>query len=201
MGCGSANSIDNKVVIFLIGKPGCGQKLQGKKVSENLGDCSHIHLEGLIRHEMLRKSSMKLDQINENKLVPSKDLVEVLYEKICNKNTNYILIDGFPKIEENITEWKKLIGKKFKILALIHLNISNETMNEREKEKIEEMGKNYLEKKYKRFMENTVKIIDKLKSQINYLEINGEQEQEIITKEIVDKLKKLIENNKYNELF
>ena len=74
-------------------------------------------------------------------------------------------------------------------------------MNEREKEKIEEMGKNYLEKKYKRFMENTVKIIDKLKSQINYLEINGEQEQEIITKEIVDKLKKLIENNKYNELF
>ena len=201
MGCGSANSIDNKVVIFLIGKPGCGQKLQGKKVSENLGDCSHIHLEGLIRHEMLRKSSMKLDQINENKLVPSKDLVEVLYEKIFHKNTNYILIDGFPKIEENITEWKKLIGKKFKILALIHLNISNETMNEREKEKIEEMGKNYLEKKYKRFMENTVKIIDKLKSQINYLEINGEQEQEIITKEIVDKLKKLIENNKYNELF
>jgi adenylate kinase len=201
MGCGSANSIDNKVVIFLIGKPGCGQKLQGKKVSENLGDCSHIHLEGLIRHEMLRKSSMKLDQINENKLVPSKDLVEVLYEKICNKNTNYILIDGFPKIEENITEWKKLIGKKFKILALIHLNISNETMYEREKEKIEEMGKNYLEKKYKRFMENTVKIIDNLKSQINYFEINGEQSQEIITKEIVDKLKKLIENNNYNELF
>ena len=201
MGCGSANSIDNKVVIFLIGKPGCGQKLQGKKVSENLGDCSHIHLEGLIRHEMLRKSSMKLDQINENKLVPSKDLVEVLYEKICNKNTNYILIDGFPKIEENITEWKKLIGKKFKILALIHLNISNEIMYEREKEKIEEMGKNYLEKKYKRFMENTVKIIDNLKSQINYFEINGEQSQEIITKEIVDKLKKLIENNNYNELF
>jgi len=201
MGCGSANSIDNKVVIFLIGKPGCGQKLQGKKVSENLGDCSHIHLEGLIRHEMLRKSSMKLDQINENKLVPSKDLVEVLYEKICNKNTNYILIDGFPKIEENITEWKKLIGKKFKILALIHLNISNEIMYEREKEKIEEMGKNYLEKKYKRFMENTVKIIDKLKSQINYFEINGEQDQEIITKEIIDKLKKLIENNKYNELY
>jgi len=201
MGCGSANSIDNKVVIFLIGKPGCGQKLQGKKVSENLGDCSHIHLEGLIRHEMLRKSSMKLDQINENKLVPSKDLVEVLYEKICNKNTNYILIDGFPKIEENITEWKKIIGKKFKILALIHLNISNEIMYEREKEKIEEMGKNYLEKKYKRFMENTVKIIDKLKSQINYFEINGEQDQEIITKEIIDKLKKLIENNKYNELY
>ena len=201
MGCGSANTTENKVVIFLIGKPGCGQKLQGKKVSENLGDCSHIHLEGLIRHEMLRKSSMKLDQINENKLVPSKDLVEVLYEKICNKNTNYILIDGFPKIEENITEWKKIIGKKFKILALIHLNISNEIMYEREKEKIEEMGKNYLEKKYKRFMENTVKIIDKLKSQINYIEINGEQDQEIITKEIIDKLKKLIENNKYNELY
>ena len=50
-------------------------------------------------------------------------------------------------------------------------------------------------------MENTVKIIDKLKSQINYFEINGEQSQEIITKEIVDKLKKLIENNNYNELF
>ena len=55
--------------------PSCG-KLQGKKISENLGDCSHIHLENLIRHEMLRKLSMKLDQINENKLVPSKDLVE-----------------------------------------------------------------------------------------------------------------------------
>ena len=201
MGCGSANSIDNKVVIFLIGKPGCGQKLQGKRVSEKLGDCSHIHLENLIRHEMLRKSSMKLDQINENKLVPSKDLVENLYEKIIHKNTNYILIDGFPKTEENITEWKKIIGKKFKVLALIHLNISNETMNEREKEKIEEMGKSYLDKKYKRFMEYTVKVIDNLKNKINYLEINGEQELDVITKEIIDKLKNLIENNKYNELF
>ena len=201
MGCGSANTTENKVVIFLIGKPGCGQKLQGKKVSENLGDCSHIHLENLIRHEMLRKSSMKLDQINENKLVPSKDLVETLYENIIHKKTNYILIDGFPKTEDNITEWKKIIGKKFKILALIHLNISNETMNEREKEKIEEMRKSYLDKKFKRYMENTVKVIENLKNKINFLEINGEQELDVITKEIIDKLKNLIENNKYNELY
>ena len=201
MGCGSANTTENKVVIFLIGKPGCGQKLQGKKVSENLGDCSHIHLENLIRHEMLRKSSMKLDQINENKLVPSKDLVETLYENIIHKKTNYILIDGFPKTEDNITEWKKIIGKKFKILGLIHLNISNETMNEREKEKIEEMGKSYLDKKFKRYMENTVKVIENLKNKINFLEINGEQELDVITKEIIDKLKNLIENNKYNELY
>ena len=201
MGCGSANTTENKVVIFLIGKPGCGQKLQGKKVSESLGDCSHIHLENLIRHEMLRKSSMKLDQINENKLVPSKDLVETLYENIIHKKTNYILIDGFPKTEDNITEWKKIIGKKFKILALIHLNISNETMNEREKEKIEEMGKSYLDKKFKRYMENTVKVIENLKNKINFLEINGEQEHDVITKEIIDKLKNLIENNKYNELY
>ena len=201
MGCGSANTTENKVVIFLIGKPGCGQKLQGKKVSENLGDCSHIHLENLIRHEMLRKSSMKLDQINENKLVPSKDLVETLYENIIHKKSNYILVDGFPKTEDNITEWKKIIGKKFKILALIHLNISNETMNEREKEKIEEMGKSYLDKKFKRYMENTVKVIENLKNKINFLEINGEQELDVITKEIIDKLKNLIENNKYNELY
>jgi adenylate kinase len=201
MGCSSANESEDKIVIFMIGKPGCGQKSQGAKVAEILGNCSHIHLEGLIRKEMLRKSSMKLDQINENKLVPSNDLVNELYKKIISKNTEYILIDGFPKTVENIDEWKKIIGKKCKVLALIHLNISNEIMYIREKEKLDEMGKNYIEKKYKRFMEKTLKVIDNLKNNINYIEINGEQEFETITQEIVNKLKNLIENKKYNEIF
>ena len=50
-------------------------------------------------------------------------------------------------------------------------------------------------------MENTVKVIENLKNKINFLEINGEQELDVITKEIIDKLKNLIENNKYNELY
>ena len=63
---------------------------------------------------MLHKSSVCLDQINEDKLVPSKDLVELLNNNISKLKYEYL--EGFPKCEDNILEWKKIIVSNLKIL-------------------------------------------------------------------------------------
>ena len=81
MGCSSSSSTE-KHIIFLIGRPGSGQKTQSDLLCESSKYYGIIHIDSLIRQEMLRKSSVKLDQINEDKLVPSEDLVELLNNNI-----------------------------------------------------------------------------------------------------------------------
>ena len=113
MGCSSSSSFE-KEIIFLIGRPGSGQKTQSNLLNESSKRYGIIHIDSLIRQEMLRKSSVKLDQINEDKLVPSEDLVELLNNNISNMNKDHIILEGFPKCDPNINAWKKIIGKNFK---------------------------------------------------------------------------------------
>ena len=113
---------------------------------------------------MLRKSSVKLDQINEDKLVPSEDLVELLNNNISNMNKDHIILEGFPKCDPNINAWKKIIGKNFKIHSLIYLNMDENLLLEREKEKIDSMGEEYA----LYLKEEQQKKIDKIKKYENY---------------------------------
>ena len=192
MGCGI--SIKNKKVIFLIGKPGSGQKTQAINLKKKLGCCDIIQVEALIRFEMLIKSSMKLDQINEDKLVPSNELVKILNEKIKYLPSEYIIVEAFPKNENNVQEWKNIIGKKILIHSLIYLKIDdkdNDKIFEREKDKIDSMGEFYVEKRLKTFNEHTLQIIQALRKDINVIDIHGEKNENDVSEEIWKKFKEL----------
>ena len=199
MGCGI--SIKNKKVIFLIGKPGSGQKTQAINLKKKLGCCDIIQVEALIRFEMLIKSSMKLDQINEDKLVPSEDLVNILNEKIKYLGSEFIIIEAFPKSESNIIEWKKIIGENLMIHSLIHLKIDNDDkLFEREIDKINVMGDFYVHKRLKTFNEHTLPTINSLKDIINYIEIDGEKNEDEVKKEIWEKFNEINQKGKFNYL-
>lgn len=197
MGCNSSISNKDKLILFVIGHPGSGQKTQSNLLKTKIKDCEVIHVESLIRHQSQMKGNLKLDQINEDKLVPSDYLITLL-SKILNKiQQKIIIIEGFPKNMENVNEWKNLIGKKWKIIALIYLKISEETMKEREKDKIEEMGRHFVENKHKRFMNETVPLLEKLKNEINFVEENGEKEIKVINQNILTQINKIINEKKY----
>ena len=201
MGCGI--SLKNKKVIFLIGKPGSGQKTQAINLKKKLGCCDIIQVEALIRFEMLIKSSMKLDQINEDKLVSSKELVEILNEKIKYLPSEYIIIEAFPKNENNVQEWKNIIGKKILIHSLIYLKIDdkdNDKIFERENDKIVTMGENYVEKRLKTFYEHTLPIIQSLRKDINVIDINGEKDENQVSNEIWDKVNEVNKIGKFHHL-
>ena len=199
MGCSSSPA--QKLIIFMVGRPGSGQKTQSNLLSDSSKDYIVIHIESLIRQEMLRKSSVRLDQINEDKLVPSKDLVELLLNNISKLKYEYIILEGFPKCEDNILEWKKIIGSKFKILCLIYLNMSEDLIYEREKEKIDSMGEMWVNKKNKIFNNQTYPSICDLKKIVNFYEIDVSNKKENeIHKEIAKKIQEFISGNKFIEL-
>ena len=199
MGCRS--SIINKKVICLIRKSGSGQKTQAINLKKKIGSCDIIQVESLIRYEMLIKSSMKLDQINEDKLVPSEDLVNILNEKIKYLGSEFIIIEAFPKSESNITEWKKIIGKNLMIHSLIYLKIDNDDkLFEREVDKITAMGDYYVHKRLNTFNQHTLPIINYLKDKINYIEIDAEKNEEDVKKEIWTKFNEINKKGKFNFL-
>ena len=199
MGCSSSPA--QKLIIFMVGRPGSGQKTQSNLLSDSSKDYIVIHIESLIRQEMLRKSSVRLDQINEDKLVPSKDLVELLLNNISKLKYEYIILEGFPKCEDNILEWKKIIGSKFKILCLIYLNMSEDLIYEREKEKIDSMGEMWVNKKNKIFNTQTLPCINDLKNIVNYFEIHvTDKNEKEIHKEILKKIHEFDSGNKFIEL-
>lgn len=190
MGCSSSSSFE-KEIIFLIGRPGSGQKTQSNLLNESSKRYGIIHIDSLIRQEMLRKSSVKLDQINEDKLVPSEDLVELLNNNISNMNKDHIILEGFPKCDPNINAWKKIIGKNFKIHSLIYLNMDENLLLEREKEKIDSMGEMWVKKKNKIFNEQTIPCILNLKNTLNFIEIDANKKEKDIHNEIVKKIKEI----------
>ena len=200
MGCGSSSSM-NKKIIFIIGKPGSGQKSQSIYLKNHIKNSNVIQVESLIRYEMLIKSSMKLDQINEDKLVPSEDLVNILNEKIKYLGSEFIIIEAFPKSESNIIEWKKIIGNNLMIHSLIHLKIDNDDkLFEREIDKINVMGDFYVHKRLKTFNEHTLPTINSLKDIINYIEIDGEKNEDEVKKEIWEKFNEINQKGKFNYL-
>ena len=200
MGC-SSSSIKDKKIIFIIGKPGSGQKTQSIYLKNQIHNCDIIQVESLIRYEMLIKSSMKLDQINEDKLVSSEELVTILNDKIKYLPSEFIIIEAFPKSESNITEWKKIIGKNLIIHSLIYLKIDNDDkLFEREVDKIAAMGDFYVHKRLNTFKEHTLPTINSLKDKINYIEIDGEKNDEEVKKEIWKKFNEVSKNGKLNYL-
>ncbi len=201
MGCDSSSTI-NKKIIFIIGKPGSGQKSQSIYLKNQIHNCDIIQVEALIRYEMLIKSSMKLDQINEDKLVSSEDLVNILNDKIKYLPSEFIIIEAFPKSESNITEWKKIIGKNLMIHSLIYLKIDNDDkLFEREVDKITAMGDYYVHKRLNTFNQHTLPIINYLKDKINYIEIDAEKNEEDVKKEIWTKFNEINKKGKFNFLF
>ena len=200
MGC-SSSSIKDKKIIFIIGKPGSGQKTQSIYLKNQIHNCDIIQVESLIRYEMLIKSSMKLDQINEDKLVSSEELVTILNDKIKYLPSEFIIIEAFPKSESNITEWKKIIGKHLIIHSLIYLKIDNDDkLFEREIDKINVMGDFYVHKRLKTFNEHTLPTINSLKDIINYIEIDGEKNEDEVKKEIWEKFNEINQKGKFNYL-
>jgi adenylate kinase family enzyme len=199
MGCNSSNTQKEKIILFVIGHPGSGQKTQSNLLKSRIENSEVIHVESLIRHQSQMKGNPKLDQINEDKLVPSDYLIKLLSKILEKIEQHIIIIEGFPKHLDNIIEWKNLIGKKWKIIAVIYLKISEETMKEREKEKIEEMGKYFVENKHKIFMKETVPLLEKLKNEdkINFIEEDGEKEIKEINENIMTQINKIIEEKKY----
>ncbi|KAG0462232.1 hypothetical protein HPP92_020708 [Vanilla planifolia] len=99
-------------ITFVLGGPGSGKGTQCAKIAETFGFV-HLSAGELLRKEILSNSengAVILDIIKEGKIVPSEITVNLLRNAIGSSKSHKILIDGFPRTDENRIAFERIVG-------------------------------------------------------------------------------------------
>ena len=106
------------------------------------------------------------DLVKLHKEISGEIVVNLLIDFIeANKNkcTRY-LICGFPRSEENSSYWKKLIGKKYSVTALIYVSYTRKEHETELRERSEKDGKTFdakhVAQSFEFFIKSTAKVFD-----------------------------------------
>ncbi|KAI3380993.1 hypothetical protein SNEBB_010365 [Seison nebaliae] len=111
-----------KKVIFVLGGPGAGKGTQCSKI-ENHFNIRHLSAGELLRQEMKRESDVGeviSRHIAEGSIVPVEITCRLLQEAMeKDEKHNKFLIDGFPRNRDNYDGWRRYVGDKIDVLAVL----------------------------------------------------------------------------------
>ncbi|KAJ1269797.1 hypothetical protein BS78_06G005000 [Paspalum vaginatum] len=99
-------------IAFVLGGPGSGKGTQCTKIASDFG-FAHLSAGDLLRHEIAsgsEKGELILDIIKEGRIVPSEITVELIRKAMEMSNAKRVLIDGFPRCEENRIAFERIVG-------------------------------------------------------------------------------------------
>ena len=157
-------------VIFLLGGPGSGKGTLGEKIAETY-EYKPISAGDLLREEKDRPESKNGALIKEyqleGKIVPAEITISLIKAKIfelSSKGFHKFLLDGFPRNNDNLEQWNKIVGKSIKLKFVIFLNCSEKIMVERVLKRGETSGraddnKETVKKRIKVYNEQTLPVI------------------------------------------
>ncbi|KAL6650207.1 hypothetical protein ACP70R_009132 [Stipagrostis hirtigluma subsp. patula] len=99
-------------IAFVLGGPGSGKGTQCTKIASNFG-FAHLSAGDLLRHEISsgsEKGELILEIIKDGRIVPSEITVELIRKAMEMSNAKRVLIDGFPRCEENRIAFERIVG-------------------------------------------------------------------------------------------
>jgi len=121
-------------VIFVLGGPGAGKGTQCAKMVENFGFV-HLSAGDLLRAERQAPGSEFGDliehHITNGTIVPVEITCSLLERAMNESEKNDFLIDGFPRNEDNLTGWNKVMGEKVNLKRVLFFHCSEEVCKER----------------------------------------------------------------------
>jgi UMP-CMP kinase family protein len=175
-------------VVYVLGGPGSGKGTQCHKI---VSDYGFVHLStGDLLREEVKNNGPNAEEIakrqKEGELVSS-DLLCTLIKSTFEKHpkTAKFLLDGFPRSQDNLDAWDKVIGNKVEVPFLLFLKCSEETMVKR----ILERGQNRtddnpetIKKRIEVFYSQTIPMVEKLKNKV--VEINSEESPDEVYKNV-----------------
>ncbi|KAK1677211.1 hypothetical protein QYE76_038059 [Lolium multiflorum] len=103
---------DRPFIAFVLGGPGSGKGTQCSRIASDFG-FAHVSAGDLLRNEISSgtdKGEDILEIIREGRIVPSEITVELIRKAIESSTAKRVLIDGFPRCEENRIAFEKLTG-------------------------------------------------------------------------------------------
>ncbi|XP_078448062.1 UMP-CMP kinase 3-like isoform X2 [Wolffia australiana] len=180
---GSDSSSSKKPVIaFVLGGPGSGKGTQCSRISQIFG-FAHFSAGDLLRKEILSNSENGLlisNIIKNGQIVPSEITVRLIQREIESASTNRVLIDGFPRSEENRIEFERIVGVEPDLV--LYFNCPEEEMVKRVLSRNQGRSDDNVEtlkKRFKTFTELNLPVINYYRAKNKVCEINavGTEEQ------------------------
>lgn len=178
--------------LILIGIQGAGKSTQGNILSEKLEipylSSGHIFRE--MTKEKTQLGRFLKETLNAGYLVPDDKTIAILEEYLSHSEyvKGYIL-DGFPRTVPQAEAFSNGVD------AVVYLRVSDKEalwrLAGREEEGVREDNTlKALKKRIQLFHEKTEPVIEYYRSKGRLVEVDGEQEIEIITTQILEKLQK-----------
>lgn len=128
------SAVSKPQVIFVLGGPGAGKGTQCTNIVNKFG---HVHLSAgeLLREEQLKPGSKYGELIEghmvNGTIVPVEITCNLLAQAMEKSTNNKFLIDGFPRNENNLQGWNKVMSDKVDLRGVLFFDCSENTCIER----------------------------------------------------------------------
>ena len=188
------------MILIFFGPPGAGKGTQAKLIASNFS-IPHLSTGDILRNKLLQKNelSIKLKHIMDKGQLVSDDILnEIVSNRIYEEDClNGFVLDGYPRtINQALFLSNILNSKNLKIDKIIDIDVDGKIIVKRiisrsKKENREDDKEEVIKTRISRYLAETKPLSDYYKSKYpsNYLVINGNQEIEKITEDILKILK------------
>ena len=138
MGCGGSTAAavtpSKARVVFVIGGPGSGKGTQCTKIKDEF-NYNHMSTGDILRNVVKEKQGSAWQELEadmkEGKLIPSDKLISFVKLGIVSSKNKKILLDGFPRNQDNINEWNKQMKNVADVVAVVYFEVPDDVMKQR----------------------------------------------------------------------
>lgn len=121
-------------VVFVLGGPGAGKGTQCERIVENFG-YKHLSAGDLLREERAKPGSQYGElietYIKEGRIVPVEITCSLLEQAMIESGKQNFLIDGFPRNQNNLDGWNKVMAGKVNLQFVIFFDCPLEVCTDR----------------------------------------------------------------------
>ena len=166
-------------VVFVVGGPGCGKGTQCKKIVQEFKYVS-FSTGDLLRKYVSDGTSPDAkelaDDMQAGRLISTDKLMKILRAAITTSKEPKILIDGFPRNQENLNFWKKEMKDIAEVRAALYFQVTDEEMAKRlagRNEGRADDNEETIKKRIETFTNETKPIIEALETEGKLIKIDA----------------------------
>ena len=167
-----------KKLILVIGAPGSGKTTDSSLVAKHHSDKMTSYSLGDVMRDEIKKGSalgkISNDYISKGELVPTAVVIDILYNTIINAPTDIVLVDGFPREDDQMKTFGDVLFNKkdtIELVSVIELQVDEETAMKRVLGENDDIEKRRLFNKAMKIYKNAIREIENFYKDKNLLKV------------------------------